>query len=270
MSDDVSDIRDYYATQIEREEERLNRHQLERDLTRRYLSQHLPASGRILEIGAATGAYTQWLAEQGYRVTAVDLTPAMLAYNRQRTEAAGLLERVSFVEADVRELPTLAGEPFDAVLMMGPLYHLIERQDRALALRQACAKLVNGGVLATTWISRFGIFGDLMKQMPGWIEKQKDVRSVIERGRDPEDYPRGAFRGYFARVDEIIPEHEAQGLQTIRLAGVEPCISADDESYNRLEGIHRQLWQDLLFEFSQNPQLTASSRHILYIGRKPI
>ena len=56
MSDDVSDIREYYNNDIDYERTRLDHHQLERDLTRHYLLEYLPAQGRVLEIGAATGA----------------------------------------------------------------------------------------------------------------------------------------------------------------------------------------------------------------------
>jgi hypothetical protein len=50
---------------------------------------------------------------------------------------------------------------------------------------------------------------------------------------------------------------------------VEPAISADDESYNRLEGQQRQLWLDLLYEISAEGSIVGASRHLLYVGRKP-
>ncbi len=53
------------------------------------------------------------------------------------------------------------------------------------------------------------------------------------------------------------------------VAGVEPAISADDESYNRLTGVQRERWLDLLYDLSREPSLVASSRHLLYIGRRP-
>jgi hypothetical protein len=59
------------------------------------------------------------------------------------------------------------------------------------------------------------------------------------------------------------------GFETITLAGVEPCIAADDNAYNRLDGDRRQRWLDLLFQVSAEPSMVASSRHLLYIGRRP-
>ena len=84
----------------------------------------------------------------------------------------------------------------------------------------------------------------------------------------PPSHPRGGFRGYFARVSEIVPLHESLGIQTVTLAGVEPGISADDASYNNLPEAYRDRWLDLLFEVSSDESTVGASRHLLYVGRK--
>ncbi len=269
MIDDVSDIAASYNSDPERERSRLERHQLEYDLTWCYLNRYLPAPGStILEVGAATGRYTLELAKRGYAVTAVDMSTALLEECRKSVANAGREEQVQFVVADARDLGQVAEKGFGVVLLMGPLYHLVEEADRKTALKEAFDRLCNGGILFSSFISRLGIMGDLLANVPGWIEDQADVRSILEAGKDPEDHPRGGFRGYFARVSEIIPLHETIGLETLALAGVEPAISAGDESYNRLEGKQRQLWLDLLYEISTERSILGASRHLLYIGRK--
>ena len=268
MIDDISDIKAFYQRQTENEHTRLERHQLEFDLTWRYLMRHLPASGKILEIGAATGRYTLELARLGYDITAVDLTATLLDLCRERVYAAGLQDRVRYVVADARDLGEIQAQDYDAVLLMGPLYHLVVEADRQLALRQALDKLNPGGVIFSAFISRFGILGDLLQNVPDWIEDQPEVHCLIEKGRDPNDYPHGGFRGYFARAAELAPLHEALGVETIAVAGVEPGISADDASYNRLEGRQRELWLDLFDAVSTEGSTLGASRHLLYVGRK--
>lgn len=95
------------------------------------------------------------------------------------------------------------------------------------------------------------------------------MQNFLEHGRRPETYPKGGFRGYFAKVSEIVPMHEHIGLNTLVLAAVEPAISADDESYKMLEGTRRQAWLDLLFEMSSELSCLGASRHLLNIGQKP-
>lgn len=267
--DDIEDIRHYYD-EVYDEDSRLQVHQLERDLTWRYLDAYLPRSGHLLELGAASGAYTVDLAARGYRITAFDLSPALTARRRQKLDALGLGERVTHHVGDARDLSPLRGQVFDAALIMGPLYHLVEERDRRQMLAQAIALLKPAAPVFSAFISRYGILGDLMRAIPAWIEEEVSVRSVLERGRDPEDWPRGGFRGYFATVGEIAPLHEAVGFETLALAAVEPAIGPDDESYNRLQGRQRQRWLDLLYEIGTEPTMRGASRHLLYIGRKPL
>ena len=268
MKDDISDIVEMYDRDPEGEHDRLAQHQLEFDLTMKALAQYLPGKGSILEIGAASGRYTVALVRLGYQVTAVDLSEALAEKWWENFKEPGLEQRVRHVISDARDLGELGEEEFDAVLMMGPLYHLVEESDRKLAIQEAYDRLRKGGVFVSAFISRLGILGDLLKNVPEWIEQEEEVRSVIERGRDPEDYPRGGFRGYFARVSEIAPLHESIGLETLAVMGIEPAISADDESYNNLQGKQRQMWLDLLYEVREEASIVGASRHLLYVGRK--
>ena len=266
--DDLQDIVAYYNTDPQRENSRLERHQLEYDLTWRYLIQYLPPQGSILEIGAATGRYTVGLAKRGYRVTAVDMSEKLLEMNQKCILEQGLEQQVSFVLADARDLRKVTEANFDAVLLMGPFYHLLEERDRKVALKEAAGRLKSGGALFSSFISRFGIMGDLLRNLPDWIENQAEVQNILKIGKNPDHIPGSGFRGYFATVAEIAPLHEALGFETLRVAGVEPAISSDDESYNKLQGNQRELWLDLLQKISTKPSVMGASRHILYIGRK--
>ena len=268
MSDDLSDIAAYYNGDPQREHARLEQHQLEYELTWRYLDRYLPAQGSILEVGAGPGRYTLELARRGYSLTAVDLSAGLLETCRKGLTDAGLEKHVRLVEADARDLGALTGRQFDAVLLMGPLYHLVLEADRKLALKEAFKRLRPGGILVSAFISRFGFLCDMLKDHPEWIEQQAEVHSVLERGKSPDDFPRGGFRGYFVQTSEIEPLHQAAGFETLALAAVEPVIAADDQSYNKLEGIQRQFWLDLLQEVSTQNSLLGASRHLLYIGRK--
>jgi SAM-dependent methyltransferase len=269
MSDDISDIVAYYDNSPETEHNRLERHQLEFDLTWRYLERYLPPQGRVLEIGAATGRYTVGLAQRGYQVTAVDLSTGELALCRETIASASPGALVEYVVADARDLSVITRADYDAALLMGPLYHLIEESDRLTAVRQVYDRLRDGGVLFSAFISRYGIFGDLMRKIPDWVEDRAEVDGILSIGSNPHHVPGSGFRAYFATVGEIAPLHEAAGFETLAVAAVEPCISSDDESYNILEGERRRLWLELFDAISQEPSSVGASRHLLYVGRKP-
>ncbi len=268
MIDDVNDIVEMYDRSSAVEDQRLTRHQLERDITWRYLNDYLPPQGSVLEIGAATGRYTLELARRGYSITAVDFSSELVEKCRIRMANEGLSEKVRLVVADARNLSEVGTDGFDAVLLMGPLYHLVEKEDRKIAISEAHRRLKPGGIIFSSYISRLGILGDLLKNQSQWIENQAEVRGIIEHGSNPENPRKGEFRGYYECMSEVSPLHESLGFKTVVMASVEPAISADDESYNRLERKQRRLWLDLLYEVSSENSIIGASRHILYIGKK--
>lgn len=268
LGDDISDIQAFYNDYVERENGRLERHQLERDITWRYLDKYLPSRGKILEIGAGTGAYTVPLARRGYTITAVDFSPKLMDVCKKRVAEEGLEEKVTCLVADARNIADVASSNFDAVLLMGPLYHLVLEEDRKTALKESINRLKTGGIIFSTFISRFGIWGDVMKKVPQMIEAQADVQSVIRRGRDSDNpSPEISFRAYFATVSEAKALHQKAGFKTLALAGIEPAGGAD-EIYNSLQGTRRQLWLDLLFSISTEKSIIGASNHLLYIGVK--
>jgi S-adenosylmethionine-dependent methyltransferase len=267
--DDISDIRTYYDSFFQGEDQRLVEHQLEFDITWRWLKQVLPPSGCILELGAATGRYTLRLAELGYSITAFDLSAQETEISRARAQQAGLAARIEYVVGDARDLACLGDVQYDAVLVMGPLYHLIYEAERRRVLEQVYRALKPGAPVFSALIGRIGILGDLMNEGGYWINEEDEVEWVLRDGCDPPDYHRGGFRGYFCRPEELAPLHESVGFITQAVIASEPCIGADDKSYNSLVEPQRSRWLDMLFRVCTEPSLLGASRHLLYIGRKP-
>ncbi|MCO6437096.1 MAG: methyltransferase domain-containing protein [Phycisphaerae bacterium] len=53
-----------------------------------FLTRHVPAGSRVLELGCGTGVYTRWLTDRGCTVTAMDISPAMIEQARKRSPDA--------------------------------------------------------------------------------------------------------------------------------------------------------------------------------------
>lgn len=99
-----------------------------------------------LDAGCGTGFHALLLARLGVEVTAVDVSPAMLAIAARHAQEMQL--PLHLVESSFQSLPTLAPGPYDAVFSMGnSLAHLLTKEDLAGALAAFASVLVPRGVL---------------------------------------------------------------------------------------------------------------------------
>jgi SAM-dependent methyltransferase len=149
-------MRAYYERGEERDRLAEPRGQLEFERTKEIVLRHLPPPPAVVaDIGGGPGRYALWLAELGYQVVHRDLMPTHVEQLRQ---ASGGNPLIDAAVADARELD-LADASADAVLLLGPLYHLGRRADRLRALAEAWRVVRPGGPVFVAAISRWA---------PGW------------------------------------------------------------------------------------------------------
>ena len=101
---------------------------------------------RVLELGAGTGRIAAPLAESGCRVTAVEVSEAMLAVGEAQMREAG----VSVVRGDMRCVE-LEAEADLVVLGLSTVQHLLRRRDQLATLATARRCLAPGGRLVIDW-----------------------------------------------------------------------------------------------------------------------
>jgi methyl halide transferase len=107
------------------------------------------APGPALEIGCGTGTNAVWLAEQGFAVTAVDLSPRAVSIAHRKAEAAGVAVDLHVVDVLADPLP--AG-PYVMVFDRGCFHTFDLAVHRRRFARQVATVLAPGGV----WLSLVG------------------------------------------------------------------------------------------------------------------
>ncbi|HJU88498.1 MAG TPA: class I SAM-dependent methyltransferase, partial [Gemmatimonadaceae bacterium] len=196
---------------------------LEQIRTRELIERHIaPPPADVLDVGGAAGAYALWLAERGYDVSLVDAAPRLVAEARRRSTAAprGL---ASCEVGDARELHQ-GNESVSVVLLLGPLYHLVDAGDRRLAIREAHRVLRPGGMLFAAAISRWasaldGLSRDLFEDERFAQIVDRDIREGQHRNTTERvDYFTTA---YFHEPAELRAEVRGAGFEVEALYGIE-------------------------------------------------
>jgi SAM-dependent methyltransferase len=263
-----SDVAAYYDHQVDREWYRLTRHRIEYGVTLRALRDILPARARILDVGGGPGRYAVALAAAGHDVTLLDISPAMV--ERARDHAANRKVRLSgFAEGSATDLTRFANGTFDAVLLLGPLYHLPAEADRIQALRECRRVLTPGGILAAAFITRYAPLRRLARGDPRLLLRDAEAyEALLELGflREPtdEDLP----HAYYARAAEVAPLLEVAGFDVARLLAAEGILDGIEERVCALQGPAWDAWADLNYDLADDPGLLAASAHLLAIARR--
>lgn len=266
-----SDLLSYYEAYDEAGRLDVEYFALERARTRELIGRHLPPPpGVVLDVGGAAGAYSYWLAEAGY---AVHLLDPVEKHVRQAADAAARHAKplASIRQGDARELP-FGEASADAVLMLGPLYHLQERADRLRALREAARVLRPQGVLFTAAISRFASFVDGLRA--GSLFDDPAFTAIVEqdlrdgRHRNETGNLRYFTASFFHRPEELSAELAEAGFEGVRVFAVEgPAFALPDFEARWSRAETREILLRLLRAVETEKALLGASPHLLACAR---
>jgi SAM-dependent methyltransferase len=262
----------HYGTGYERERLQSGGSRIEFARTQAILRRVLPSPpARILDVGGGPGVYAAWLARQGYEVGLLD---AVALHVEQAVEAAARQPDHPFsaAQGDARALPN-ADRSADAVLLLGPLYHLTERADRLHALREVRRVLRPGGVVAAAVISRFTSLLDGLWR--GFLD-DPDFVQIVDRDltdgqhRNPANRPGYFTTAYLHHPDELAEEINAAGLQLESVRAVEgPAWLLPDLDHWWENDGQRERLLAYLAAVEREPSMLGVSAHLLGIAARP-
>jgi SAM-dependent methyltransferase len=242
---------------------------LEFDRTREIVLRSLPAPPATLaDIGGGPGRYALWLADLGYRVIHRDLMPLHVS---QVTAAAGPDSSIESGVADARELD-LPDASVDAVLLLGPLYHLEREPDRLQALREAGRIVQPGGMVFAAAISRWAARLDGILRLRLYETSPQMIGMVdrLERTGVLEPLFPGSFCGYTHRPDQLREEVLAGGLEVTDLVCVEGASFLLGDLADRMAD--PDAWRIVLAAARAHervPELMGVGSHLLVTALRP-
>jgi SAM-dependent methyltransferase len=264
-------IRKYYDDAPDREWERFDHHPLEFEVTKRLLSRHLGKRPlEILDVGGGPGRYSLWLAQEGHRVSLVDLSPGNVAFARAKAQELGITIEECAVGNALDLGPVTGGRTFDAVLLLGPLYHLLEESERIRAVDQALGCLRPGGLFAAGFISCYAPSFYAFKHCPEALVGAVDLYhgwTVDGRNVVAEDHA-GFTDAHFTFPSEVNALMERFPLVKLGLHSAEGFLMPFEEGLKTVGPEVLEACLDLAMRLIDREELTVLGEHFLYLGRK--
>ena len=249
----------FYATGVE--DTRLLQAPLELERNKAILAERLPPSGRIIDVGGGTGTYSAWLAESGYQVDLVEPIPLHLEQARQ-VASQGAHFHTHLGEARNLDFPDGIA---DAVLLMGPLYCLLESDERYQALREALRVLRPGGVLAAAALGRLMPFLRFVAQnrASGAVDA---VMSEIETGRMWSN----PVTLYTHRPEQLRTEISSVGFSEVVVLGITGSYLRVTDVPERLaDPESKKVLLDAMSRVESDPGIVGISGKLMAIARRP-
>ncbi len=271
-SADDRDVLSFYE-QID-EAERLAQGQgpLEFARMQEILERSLPAPPTVvLDVGGGPGAYSCWLALKGYDVHLVDPVAKHVEQATRASSSQPDHPIATVSQGDARFLAQ-GDESCDAVLLMGPLYHLTVREDRLKALREALRVLKPGGLVVAKAINRFAsLFNGLTFGLIDEPEFLQMLQQDVADGQHRNPEGKGFFTtAYFHTPGELETEVREAGFAAGELVAVQgPGLLAKDLDERLQDAAKRKQLLDLIRAVEQERTLLGISRHFVVTGHKP-
>lgn len=272
----MNNVREHYDRDASYEWERLVKdpyHSLEFRTTMACLSDHLPAQGRVLDVGGGPGRYAIELCRRGYTVVLLDLSEKCIALAREKfaAEPQEVSKRLESAEVgDIRDLSRFPDASFDAVLCLGgPLSHLLELADRQKAASELVRVAKPGSPVVISVIGYFAYLRTVLTDSPDDLVKPERESLFLEGNHI---YTGGYCDTHFFRPEELRGLAEEAGLETVELRALEGLSSNFPEATNALkehDDGRWERWLEILDRTRCEPAVVATSEHFLYVGRVP-
>ncbi len=256
----ISLLEDYYS-HFEEDKRLKSRHgQVEFITSMKYIHEVLnnDHSKKILDIGAGTGAYSVFLSDEGYDVTAVELVEHNINIFKQKKSNAKIFQ------GNALDLSIFKDNSFDVILLFGPMYHLLKKEEKIQALAEAKRVLTNDGkILVSYYMNDYAIitYGFIKKHILECIENKQVDKNYHMMNLEGDLYS-------MVRIEDIDEFNSKCGLKR------EKIIAADGAS-NYIRVFLNKLSKEEFDEFinyhlstCERSDLLGASAHLLDIISK--
>lgn len=237
----------------------------------RYLDRFILNKATVADIGVGTGHYAESLAQRDCNLYLVDISNHLLKAARTRLEKCERHKQIlNAYNLSATNLNLIKTEVCDAVLLLGPLYHLCSLNERQNAVKEAARILKPNGKIFAAGINRLAYFREQFRSNTREVlSRQQFHQQFLQDGNaDPQHMP-PLGHAHLTNSQEFSQLFETS-FQQIVLTGVESFTAPFPTTINHLSFLEREAWIDLIETTGTTLEGLGMSDHFLYIGQKKL
>ena len=228
-------VREYYNDHVSDEDKRLDRHPFEVPVTLHFVDKYLRPGQKIFDVACGTGRIASLLMDRGFYVGLNDLSDKNIELSHNRLDDRN--HTLFIGRADALVSPGWDKERWDAVFILGPLYHLLSFDKRLEGPWPGATSSPAG------WIrlfilhdeNRSTVYG--LKHNPQGILYPDGARKLWEERTDDSFVMATEWftDAYFAQPEEVNPLIREAGREPLHLAGAEGIFGERFELFHNLD-----------------------------------
>lgn len=253
----MNDIEKYY-NKFNEHKRLLSRHgQVEFFITTKYILKYINnrTNLKILDVGAGTGRYSNFLHELGHDVTAVEYVKKNLSVLQEN------YPQIKSMHGDARNLKKIKDDSFDITLLFGPMYHLFSVEDKLKVLNEAKRVTKKGGLIFIAYLmNEYAVItyafkeGNLLQCLKD-KKLSKDFKCLTSE-KDLYSY---------VRLDEINKLNNLANLHREQIIAVDGATDYIRPVINKMTDEEFKIYLDYQMSICEKLELLGASSHCLDI-----
>lgn len=226
--------------------------------TDHFIQKYLKEDSKLLELGAATGAYSIHYAKQGYDVTAVE--PVEKNLNILKSKITNDM-KVTPILGNALDLSMLEDNTFDIIMCLGPFYHLKTNEERVQSINEMKRVVKDDGIILIAYISHDMIVICEQMRYDSHLLVDDSVYNSKEHRLVDEPFT-------FLTYDDMKECAKDNNLTLIEEFAQDGTSELFADKINAMSEEEYQNWLSYHFYICQKKELIGFSNHIAGIYRK--
>lgn len=227
-----------------------------------YVEKYLTPGMRILEIGAGTGRYAHYFAQNGYQVDAVELMACNIEVFKANTAPD---ETVSIRQGDAVNLDFLPSEQYDVTLLLGPMYHLYTDEEKQAAMSEAIRVTKPGGMVFAAYCNNdMTVYQFCFVKNGIHSEQHKDL--IDRETFTLRSTPAEIFSLY--RKEDIDALMSRFAVKRLHYVGTDMLTHYIKDTVDSLDTETFGLYMKYHLSICERPDMVGATDHILDVFRK--